>query len=122
MDETTNETAEQAAVEAAEKWLALIDKDEESESWNQAASMFKTALTAEDWKKALDSAHSPIGKAVSRKLKSKTYATELPGAPDGEYVIIEYETQFEKKRNGTETVVPLKDTDGEWRVSGYFIK
>jgi hypothetical protein len=55
-------------------------------------------------------------------LKSKKYATELPGAPDGEYVVIEYESSFEKKRNSTETVVPMKDPDGGWRVSGYFVK
>ena len=122
MEETANESAEQAALAAAETWLALIDNDEENESWNQAASNFKIALTAEQWKEALDAAHSPIGKAVSRKLKSKTYATELPGAPDGEYVVVEFETRFEKKQNGTETVVPIKDTDGEWRVSGYFIR
>jgi hypothetical protein len=46
----------------------------------------------------------------------------LSGAPDGEYVVIEYETSFEKKRNGIETITPMKDADGEWRVAGYFLK
>ncbi len=117
-----NEIAEQAAVDAAEKWLALIDNDKTSESWNQSASLFKAAVSLEQWKASLESAQVPIGKAVSRELKSKQYAEELPGAPDGEYVVIEYETSFEKKRNGTETITPMKDTDGEWRVAGYFVK
>jgi hypothetical protein len=55
-------------------------------------------------------------------LKSKQYAEELPGAPDGEYVVIEYETSFERKKNGTETITLMKDTDGEWRAAGYFVK
>lgn len=117
-----NENAENSAVTAADKWLALIDNGDFNESWNQAASLFKNVLTDEQWKNALESAQFPIGKVVSRKLKSKQYATELPGAPDGEYVVIEYETEFEKKKHGTETVVPMKDADGEWRVSGYFVK
>lgn len=118
----TIEIAEQSAVAAAEKWLNLIDSGDAGESWNCAASLFKNALSAEQWEKALTAAQAPIGKPVARKLKSKQYAEELPGAPDGEYVVIEYETAFEKKQNGTETVVPMKDADGEWRVSGYFVK
>jgi hypothetical protein len=111
-----------AAVRAAENWLALIDNDNGDESWNQAASLFKAAVGLEQWKDALKAAQAPLGKAVSRRLKSERYAGELPGAPDGEYVVIEFETAFEKKRNGTETITPMKDADGEWRVSGYFIK
>ncbi len=64
----------------------------------------------------------PIGKPVSRHLKSTRYAEELPGAPDGEYVVIEYETSFEKKRNGVETITSMKDSDERWRVAGYFVK
>lgn len=116
------EATEKIAVEAAEKWLELIDKGEIGESRNQAASVFKNAVTAEQWQQSLAAAHLPLGKAVSRRLKSKKYATELPGAPDGEYVVIEFETAFENKKNAVETVVPMKDADGEWRVSGYFVK
>ena len=46
----------------------------------------------------------------------------LPGAPDGEYVVIQYESSFEHKQSAIETVTPMLDTDGKWRVSGYFIK
>ena len=117
-----NESAEQSAVTAAEKWLALINGGDVGESWNQAASVFKNAVTSEQWRMSLEAAHLPLGKIVSRKLKSKQYAETLPGAPDGEYVVIEYETTFENKKNAVETIVPMKDTDGEWRISGYFVK
>lgn len=117
-----NEIAEQSAAVAAENWLSLIDNDDTSESWNQAASLFKTAVSSEQWKISLDAAQVPLGKVVSRKLKTKQYADELPGALDGDYVVIEYETSFERKRNGTETITLVKDTDGEWRAGGYFIK
>jgi hypothetical protein len=45
-----------------------------------------------------------------------------PGAPDGKYVVIRYETSFRNKKAATETVTPMLDADGRWRVSGYFIK
>jgi hypothetical protein len=59
---------------------------------------------------------------VSRTLKSASYAKSLPGAPDGEYVVIQFDATFEKKQSAIETVTPMKEPDGRWRVSGYFIK
>ena len=62
------------------------------------------------------------GKNISRKLKSKSYSTSLPGAPDGEYVVIQFEASFENKKSAIETITPMLDKDGKWRVSGYFMK
>ena len=50
------------------------------------------------------------------------YATELPGAPDGEYVVLEYETTFERKKKGAERVVMMKEPDGSWRAAGYYVR
>jgi hypothetical protein len=35
---------------------------------------------------------------------------------------MEYDTSFANKKSATETVTPMLDNDGQWRVSGYFIK
>ncbi len=63
-----------------------------------------------------------VGALVSRKLKSAQYATSLPGAPDGKYVVIQYDSTFQNKRAAVETVTPMLDQDGKWRVSGYYIR
>lgn len=111
-----------AAVSAAEKWLAVIDEGKYSESWREAASYFKTAVQQEQWEQSLQAHRKPLGKLVSRKVKSKAYKTSLPGAPDGEYVVIQFETSFENKKQAIETVTPMMDADGKWRVSGYYFK
>ena len=67
------------------------------------------------------SARSP-GKVVARQLKSATYATKLPNAPVGEYVVLQFETSFENASGMIETVTPMLEKDGKWKVSGYFIK
>ena len=64
----------------------------------------------------------PLGKVISREVKSKSYHTSLPGIPDGEYVVIQFETSFENKKSAIETLTPMMDKDVKWRVSGYFIK
>jgi Protein of unknown function (DUF4019) len=113
---------EKAAITAAEQWLALVDAGKYAESWTEAAGYFKNAVTQEKWAQSLTAVREPLGKLISKKVKSTTYATSLPGAPDGEYVVIQFETSFENKKSAVETVTPAFEKDGKWRVSGYFIK
>ncbi len=112
----------EAALSAAEKWLAVTDGGNYSESWREAASYFRNAVTQEKMEQSMLAYRKPLGKLVSRKVKSEAYKTSLPGAPDGEYVVIRFETSFENKKRTIETVTPMLDKDGKWRVSGYFIK
>jgi hypothetical protein len=114
--------AEETAIASAQKWLTLIDEGKYSESWNEAAGFFKTAVSKKDWLKSMEAFRKPLGALISRKLKSKKYTTSLPGAPDGEYVVVQYETSFEHKKSAIETVTPILDKNGKWLVSGYYIK
>ena len=66
-------------------------------------------------------ARSPLGNFVTRHLISATYATSLPGAPDGEYVVLQFQADFENKAQAVETITPMLD-EGQWRVSGYYIR
>lgn len=113
---------ETAAVSASEKWLAAIDAGKYAESWKEAAELFRNALTQEQWANSLQAGRKPLGKLISRKVLTKAYKTSLPGAPDGEYVVIQFETSFENKKVSIETVTPMMEKDGKWRVSGYYVK
>jgi uncharacterized protein DUF4019 len=113
---------EQLAQQSAESWLALVDSGKYADSWQESASLFKAHVSKEDWQRMLHASRDPLGAMVSRKLKSATYAKTFPGAPDGEYVVIQYESSFEHKQSAVETITPMLDKDGQWRASGYFIK
>ena len=117
-----DQSAEEAAVAASQAWLALVDEGNYSGSWEEAAEYFRLAVTMEQWQRSLAAFREPLGKVVSRELKAKEYTRTLPGAPDGEYVVIQYETSFENKKFAVETITPMLDTDVKWRVSGYYIK
>jgi Fe2+ transport system protein B len=114
--------AEQAAVAVAGAWLNLVDQGRYGDSWQQAASLFQTAVNKEQWAASLQTIRQSLGKVISRKLNKKQYTHSLPGAPDGEYVVLEFYTVFEKKKNAVETVTPMLDSDGQWKVSGYYIR
>ena len=113
---------EDLATRRAEAWLALVDQGKYEESWSEAARLFKGAVTKEKWKEAITAVRPPLGKLLSRKLASRQLTKTLPGAPDGDYVVIEFDSSFEGKKKATETVTPMLDPDGIWRVSGYFIR
>jgi predicted SnoaL-like aldol condensation-catalyzing enzyme len=117
-----DQAAEKGAITASVVWLSLVDQGKYLESWDQASELFKAAVTKEQWQSSLKAVRPPLGKMLERKLKSKQYTKTLPGAPDGEYVVIQYETSFEKKKSAIETVTPMLDKDGKWKVSGYYIK
>jgi hypothetical protein len=110
-----------AAVTAAKAWLALVDAKEYKKSWREAAPYFKENVKEERWEEMIAGVRNPLGKTESRELLTAEYKTSLPGAPDGEYVVIQFKTKFTGKRDSVETITPMK-TNGVWRVSGYFIK
>lgn len=115
-------TPEEQAVAAARAWLELVDGGEYDESWQEAADYFRNAVTREQWRQSLEAVRKPLGGLVSRRVKSGQHATSLPGAPDGEYVVIQFSTSFENKGEAIETVTPMRQPDGRWRVSGYYIR
>jgi hypothetical protein len=114
--------AETDALKAAEEWLALIDANDYGRSWDEAAELFKKSITKEMWEQSIRAVRPAMGDFISRSVKSAEYATSLPGAPDGEYVVIQFSAKFTNKKSAIETVTPMKDPDGKWRVSGYYIK
>jgi hypothetical protein len=113
---------EAKAIEAMQQWLTLVDEGNYLQSWTDACRYFKGMVKQDQWEQSMKGARQPLGKALSRILKSAEHKTSLPGAPDGEYMVIQYETSFENKKYAIETVTAMLEKDGMWRVAGYFIK
>lgn len=107
---------------SAKVWLTETDSGKYGASWDHASAILRNAVSKPDWEKTVSSARSPFGAVVSRKVRSATYTKTLPGAPDGEYVVILYDTSFEKKAAAVETVTPAREKDGSWKVAGYYIR
>ena len=90
--------------------------------WETASSFFKKTILKDKWVKKIKNIRPAFGKTLSRKIKKTKYLTSLPGAPDGEYVFIQFETSFDNKKSAIETITPMLDIDKIWKVSGYYIK
>jgi Protein of unknown function (DUF4019) len=115
-------TAIASAQAAASAWLALVDQGNTEASWDSAAAGFRQAVTRTGWARAVQQARGPFAPFGDRHPLSSRYETQLPNAPPGRYVILQYETDVSQGRKVVETVVPSLDPDGRWRVGGYFIR
>jgi Protein of unknown function (DUF4019) len=111
-----------AAQQAAEAWLKIVDSGNYGQSWDESATLMKTTVAKDQWEQILTVNRAPLGARISRKLTSAEYKNELPGAPAGQYVVLEYTSTFAHKDAVVETAAPTLDKDGTWRVSLYYIK
>ena len=110
------------AVAAAEAWLETLDSGRFSDTWEEAAAIFKDNAPQSKWEPAVQAARQPLGVVIARKVRTMRYVNVLPGAPPGDYVIIEFDTNFEKRPLTVETVTPMRNKAGVWKVAGYFIR
>jgi hypothetical protein len=108
------------ATRAALAWLAIVDTGQYAKSWESTTEFFRSGVTETQWETMLAPARAKMGNFVARKAKYVQYVRDLPKAPPGDYVVIQYSSRFE---NGlfTETVTPMKQADGSWKVAGYYI-
>jgi len=110
------------AVATASKWLSMIDNGNYAGSWQEAADSFRRRVTQAQWKASMQQVRAPLGKLRSRALKSAQRKTSLPGAPDGDYLVMQFSSAFAHKAAAVETVTFVRIEGEDWRAAGYFIR
>ena len=102
-------------------WLKLIDSAKYADSWRDASTYFRSRVPQKQWVTTVQGVRAPLGSLVSRKQRSITFTTTLPGSPDGNYAVIVFDTSFQNKVSAMEQLTVMADGD-KWRVAGYFIR
>jgi Protein of unknown function (DUF4019) len=116
------DTFAQGATAAAETWLGHVDAGDYAGSWREASAYVQGAITEHAWVASLTRVRTPMGPLLSRQLKQVQHTQSMPGAPDGDYVVMQFDTRFEHKQAAVETVTFLQEKQGEWKAAGYYIK
>ncbi len=112
---------EQAAERQALGFLGYLDHARYADSYAYTGMLIRSSLDRESFAKQIEKARAGSGAILSRNLIDATYSTTVPGAPEGQYVILHYGTSFANRQDTVETVT-LAFAKGYWRVSGYYIK
>jgi hypothetical protein len=109
------------AASSGEAWLRLIDSGKYADSWKEASTYFRSRVPEKSWVSMVQGARAPLGARMSRKLQNITFTKTLPGAPDGSYAVMVFQTSFQNKASAAEQLTVMADGD-QWRAAGYFIK
>ena len=109
------------AQKQVKQWLSLVDTQNYEASWERAGTFFKQQVTVSQWQSAAQKVHKSFGAVQSRLVQSATATTDVPGAPDGSYVIFVFHTTFTHKQKAVETVTAIEEM-GAWHVVGYFVR
>ena len=110
------------ALAAERSWLAILDAGYLGATWDEASDFFKSQVDKDGWMRAVSGVRGPLGLVVSRTLQSAIATSTMPGAPDRAYVVAEYATVFQHKQRAVETVTCVRQDDGRWKVTGYFVR
>ena len=112
---------EQAAERQALGFLGYLDRGRYADSYAYTGMLIRAQLDRDSFAKQLEKARAGTGALLSRELIDAGYATTVPGAPDGQYVVLHYSASFANRQEAVETMT-LAFAKGYWRVSGYYIK
>jgi len=117
---TAEPADKEAATAAGQKWLILLDKEKYDDSWKEAAAMFKDEVTQQQWIDSLKQFRQPLGGMVARSVARIDFTRTLRGAPEADYSIIHFKTDFSNKTGVTERLTLVKEESG-WKASAYAI-
>ena len=113
---------DQDTVEAGKKWLALLDADKAGVAWDAASKQLQSGVTRAKFIDDVRRARKPLGKLSSRTAVKFARAHDLPGAPSGDYAIIEYDAQYANGKHLSEQLTWAIAEGDVWRVAGYFYR
>jgi hypothetical protein len=108
------------AVELASSFHALLDSGDFDATWPLLADLVAESQSRSTWVDTLSKLRADAGAARDRTLHGYGYTESLPGAPAGQYFVLEYQTAF-ARFSGQERVIVAVGPDGP-RVAGYLIQ
>jgi serine/threonine protein kinase len=102
-------------------WLSVVDSGKYAESWSMASHTFQCAIRQEEWVARLEQVRRPLGKIVTRKLRSVKGPRSLQNSAVGTRLEQKFSTSFVGLPAAVETLTCAKQPDGSWRIIGYRI-
>jgi hypothetical protein len=112
---------EQAAERQALGFLGYLDQGRYADSYAYTGMLIRAQVDRESFTSQIQKARAGTGALMGRYLMDVSYTTTVPGAPEGQYVVLHYQSSFANRQETIETLT-LAFAKGYWRVSGYYIK
>ena len=111
---------ERAAQREALGFLQYLDQGRYADSYAYTSAIIRSKMDAAQFAQDMKKDRAPTGAKQTRKLLNATYTTSLSGAAPGEYVVLQYNTDFTNKKDAVETLT-MSFENGYWRVAGWYL-
>ncbi len=102
-------------------WLVLADADDAKGTYGTAGERFRKTVPEDKWADAFRIARGQFGKNLRRTIVSTAPSNGTPEVP-GEFVVMIFRAEFEKRPDAIETLTLEREGDGKWRVAGYLMR
>ena len=112
---------EVAAQRQAMGFLGYLDDGRFADSYAYTGVLLRAQADRELFTSQVQKARAGTGALQARELIDAAYNTTVEGAPEGQYVILHYHSNFANRPDTVETIT-LALAKGYWRVDGYYIK
>jgi hypothetical protein len=103
-------------------WLALLDAGKADESLAATSSGFRAHVQLPQWTAELAKVRTPLGAVQKRTMTAAQPMAAQPGGVKGDFVGMQFKTDFANKTGAVETIAVVHDTDGQWHVARYQIR
>jgi Protein of unknown function (DUF4019) len=112
---------ESAAQRQALGFLGYLDEGRFADSYAYTGMLLRARADSAAYAAQVQKARAGTSALQARELIDATYNTSVEGAPEGQYVILHYHSNFANRQDTVETIT-LALAKGYWRVDGYYIK
>ena len=112
---------ESEALQQAEQFVSQIDNQDYHAAYNATSELFQLSSSEREWISGREITVKILGPVHDRRLVSVKARDSYPGLPDGDYVIVYYEAQTEKKTKAAEVVL-LSYIADNWQACKYSLK
>jgi hypothetical protein len=102
-------------------FLGYLDEGRFADSYAYTGMLLRARAEREAFAAQIQKARAGTGALQARELIDAAYNTSVEGAPEGQYVILHYHSNFANRQDTVETIT-LALAKGYWRVDGYYIK
>jgi hypothetical protein len=112
---------ELSAQRQAMGFLGYLDDGRFADSYAYTGTLLRAQADRELFTAQIQKARAGTGALQARELIDAAYNTSVEGAPEGQYVILHYHSNFANRQDTVETIT-LALAKGYWRVDGYYLK
>jgi hypothetical protein len=110
------------SIEAGKKWLELLDSGNAGAAWDLASKQLQSVVKRDAFVAEISTVRKPLGKIDTRTPVKFARSHELPGAPSGDYAIVEFDTKYANGKHLSEQVIWTIESGDIWRVAGYYYR